>query len=669
MEENRRMLTITKEYMTYYTAVWLINNNRDIAGMCRVVFDDGEVVLPVRAVICQLPYWEIYKKMELPIQTKHVFFTGPVYDEKLYNKILTRIYHECFNPDAGDEYFSHLKKAMWDTINNIDDFGTHELHEYICGLSIIDLAKIHQNPKIQQIVNVDIDEKLGPIRIKKNWLQGQEDLYTALRQEDFIEDNALYPFTSVNSLKKSQVFATLGHYGLRTEINDRVFPRPVYGNAIDGLNDFTDMVLENSASRKNVYYSKDAIRVSQYFNRETNLLCGKIANLYKGYCGNNVTVRVFVNPKYPDCYIGKFFMLPGDPTLRVLTHDNIDEYIGKHIDMYSILTCGYTDGVCERCMGLISRNYTAGVNVGMTASSYAISEIGQKILSIKHDDVAIPVMYTIPQHADEWFMMSDTGIRFKPEISKQFPNLELGIFYSDVRCSKGDLEHIKSDLNVPESKYSEIKTLLLRNRDSEEMIELVMVNEDIAPFLTTEFLIYAKDNMYDSIITTTASKQDAGAVVDSHGICRKDVDVFWVSLANMSRKVIPVMRSVITNDSMMSYVKHLTNMFRRNYLVKYKSASKAIQDFGDEIFRKVDNMNMYQLEIMLRGHMITNPTNYSIPVVKDPENVMFQKTKHVLANRTISSQMAHEGHKVQFANPFEFVTLKDQSMMDTFVGV
>ena len=641
------MLTIRQNDMNYNTALYLISNNRDISGMCRVEFDDGDEELMVRPVILMLPYWEIYRKMGKPVKKSHIFFTGPVYQEKTYNKIMTRIYDECFDSVQDNEYFDRLKTAMWEAINYIDDFGTHELLEYVCGTSIIDLANIREDPEVARIVDIDMREELGPMAIKKNWLEGQEKLNEYLSRED--TDNPLLPFISVGALKKSQIFQTLGHYGLRTEINDKIFTRPVYGNGVNGLLDFPDMVLENSASRKNVYYSKDAIRLVQYFSREMNLLCGTIAKIYDGYCGNDVTLGVFIDPDYHKRFVGKYFYLPEDPEhkLRVLTYENIGDYVGKWIDMYSILTCGHTDGVCERCMGLISRNYTRGINVGKTASSNAISNAAQLILSIKHDDNAIPLVYTIPAGASDWFVIGESGIRFKPSVSKLLPKLELGIFYKDISCSKGDLSFIAKDPNVPESQYSDIKTLVIKNVETNEYEEYIMTNDSLTPFLTTEFLLYVRDHIGNGI--------------------HEEPDLFWVPLKDMVRKTIPVMRSIIINDSMMNYVTHLTNMFRKSYLSKYTSASEALMHFAKTIFRKVDDVNIYQLEILLRGHMVTSDTDYSIPVVKDPENVRFDKTKIVLDNRTISGQLAHEGHNAHFMNPLTFVTLKDQHIFDGFL--
>lgn len=645
------MLTIKQADMSYDTSLWLIDQDREISGLCRVEFEDGTIKLPIRPVILQLPYWEIYRRMKSPVTTNHIFFTGPPYNESVYDKILQSIYDELFNDGESQEYFDDLKTALWMAINNINDFGNNELLEYACGLSIIDLAEIEQDPKIQEIVNVDISEELGPMIIKRNLIKATADLYKALGEEHFIKHNALYPFISCNSLKPSQLFQVLGHYGLRTEINDRVFKRPVYGNALNGLDDFCDFVLENSASRKNVYYQHDAIRTTQYFNREMQLICAILEHLYEHWCQHDVTLPFYLDPEYASRCFGKFFYLPNDPnrTLRCLLPENIDQYVGKWIQMYSVITCGHTDGICSRCLGLISRNHTQGVNVGMTASSNGVSEIGQLILSTKHEDTAIPVVYTIPDEASAWFKIDKGGIRLQAQANKKLDHLQLGIFYKDIYCSGGDLSHIKAEMDVPETKYSGIKSILVKDTKTGIYQEFIMAKDDMVPFLTTEFLLYIRDHLGNGII--------------------EEEELFWVPLKDMVKRSLPIMRSIVYNDSMMVYVTHLIELFKKKHLSKYHDASQALMDFAKIIFKRAKNMNLFQLEIMIRAHSITDRYNFSIPVVDDPKNVMFETTKTVLANRTISGQLAHEGHNTHFADPLTIMTLKDQNPMDRLVGI
>lgn len=637
--------------MTYKSALWLINADRNISGICQVEFEDAEVTLPVRPVIVMLPFWEVYRRMGRPVTTKQIFFTDAVFNDKRYTQIMQQIYNDCFEDSEDKEYFNRLIACFWDVINNVDDFGTNELLEYVCSLSIIDLAELYNNPKVREIVTVPIDEDEGPMMIKKKFIKGQKDLFDLLASEEFIENNPLYPFASTKTIKPSQLFQVMGHYGLRTEINDRVFRRPVYGNAMNGLRDFADMVLENSASRKNVYYSHDAIRLSQYFNREMALAAMSMRRLYPGYCGSDVQLPFVFKPTYAKYCIGKYFYLPDDKsrTLRVITEDNIEQYLDVPVLMFSPFTCRHTDGVCERCLGMIARNHTDGINVGITSTSNLVSEIAQLILSIKHDDQAIPMIYRIPDEASEWFKLDVSGIKFNRALSKYADRLELGIYFTDINCSTGDLEHIDLTVDVPENKYSRIRSVLFKDNKDDTIRELVMVNEDMTPFLTTEFLVYLKENL-----STMVSIEQ---------------DVLWIKMGDLYKKGIPILRSVVTNNSMMLYVTHLVDLFKKSGLSKYTNASKALIDVSAKVFERVTGANIFQLEMMMRAHMVTSKTDYSIPIVTNTKSVMFAKTADVIANRTISGQLAHEGHKQHFANPFTFTTLKDQSVLDPFMSV
>lgn len=645
------MLTIKQEHMSYETTLKLINLDRNVSGVCKVEFADGSVTMPVRPMMLQLPIWEIYRKLGKPVKQKQLFFTGPPFNEEVYSKVLHQVYTECFEAEFGEEYFSDLKDGLWYTINNLDDFGNHELGEYVCGLSILDLATIRQHPKIKEIADVDIREELGVMHIKSVLAKGEKDLYRALGTENFIEDNALYPFISVKALKSSQLFQVMATYGLRTEINDRVIKRPVYGSSLEGLQDVYDFVLENLSARKNVYYAHDAIRLSQYFNREMSLICSVLEHLYAGNCNHEVLLPFVFDETYIDKCYGKYFILPDDPErkVRVLMEYNASEYVNKEVEMYSILTCGHTNGICEHCMGLLARNYTKGINIGITSSSNLISVISQLILSTKHVDSAVPTVYQVPEPANEWFHVGKNGIKFTTFGAKLMDRMELGFFFHEINCTTGDLQHIHEKMDVPENKYSEIHSILLKDTKTNVIIEVQMDKDGMVPYLTTDFLVYMKNHMQNGI--------------------KLDKEVIWVPLTDMIKSPIPIMRSTVYNNSMMVFVNHVVNIFKRDHLSKYKNASKALIDLSKIIFDKVTDVNLVQLEVLIRAHMVTSPTNMSIPIVTDVDNVYFRKTKQVIANRTISGQLVHEGHNAHFADAFTFTTLKDQSVLDPFFKI
>lgn len=645
------MLTIRQENMSYNTALKLINMDRNISGMCKVVFEDEDVIMPVRPMLLQLAFWEIYRQLDKPVTTKQLFFIDPPFNEKIYAAIMQQIYTEVFDIEKGDSYFADLKQALWVAINNLDDFGNHELGEYVCGLSIIDLAEIRLDPKIREICDIDISEERGVTHIKQSLVEGEKALAKAISTEGFIKNDALYPFISTNCLKTSQLFQVMGSYGLRTEINDRVVKRPVYGSALSGLQDFCDMGFENLSARKNVYYAHDAIRMTQYLNREISIICSTLENKYPGYCGNDVLLPFNFDERIIDRCYGKYFILPDDPErkLMVLLEGNAEGFKNKDVLMYSPITCGHTNGICERCIGMLARNHTDGINIGITSSCNLISEAAQLVLSTKHVDSAIPDVYTVPEPANDWLHVGKNGIRFTAQGNKLLSKMELGITIADLNFTIGDLDHIKDKMNVPEAKYSEIHMLHLKNKATNVIEELYLTEHEKIPFLTTEFLLYIKNHMQTHVTM--------------------DKEIIWVDMSAMVDNPIPILRATVYNKSMMKFVNKMADMFKKEHLSKYKHAGKALQNFAIEIFERVGGANIFQLEVLLRSHMITSSTNMSIPVVKDPTNVRFGRTKQVIADRTISGQLAHEGHNKHFTEPMVYTTLKDQSVFDEYFSI
>lgn len=643
------MLTITQQDMTYNTALDIISQDRKPKGLCRVEFEDKAVEAPVRAVLLQLPAWEIYRMLGHPVYSKHLFFTQGPYGKKVYKKMMHQIYRDVFRDNNDKEYFYKVKDALWVAINHIDEYGTMELNEYHCTLSIVDLAEIATDPKIKPLRDIDIDEKNGTVLIKQRLLDSNRKLLEYLRTRGSIQNDALCDFIEINSLKESQVGQVIISYGLRTEINDRLIKRPVYGSSLTGYQSILDYAIDNQAARKNVYFAHDAIRKSQYFNRKMAIALSILRQLYKEFCKTRTLLPwTFTETNYDKCY-GKIFIDKDLDQPVILTAENFEQYLNREILMYSPLTCAHTDGICHTCFGALSANHTDGCNIGFSCASNFVSVVSQLILSTKHVDQATPTVYVVPEPANEVFRTGKRGIVFTAPFLKQVENLEVGVFYSDIHGSIGDLQHFTDELSVPDHRYSEISTILVRNKENNAVSELQMRTGEMMPFLTLEFLGFLRDHFTE---------------------LRQEKDVVWIPLGEDYKKnPLPIMRSVVYNNSMLMCVEHISNFVEKNLLRKYHNATAALKDFSELVFQNVSDINIVQLEALLRAHMVTSESNYSLPIVTDVNDVHFRKTEEIISERTIAGQLVYEKHNIHFAKPRTYISLKDQSPFDPYFNI
>lgn len=639
------MFEINEENMSYELCREIVTYDRRPKGMCLVRFSDGVEKVNIRAALLQIPFWLIYKELHYPITKDKLFFRQGPYNPKLQGAILQRIYDDVLESRLTNtyDYIKEVREAFWKCINRCDDFGTMELNEEHCTLSIASLAKIVQHPKVHALLSQKLDMREGIVKMKQKWKEVNDSVIKLLTTKGALPENELYDYLVTNSLKLAQVGQVLYSYGLRTEINDKVIKRPVYGSSIEGLEDFADYAFEICAARKNTYYSLTGIRDSQYGGRKQAMASSAISRIYIKPCGTDVTLPwTFTESNITHCE-GKIFIDPLTNKKVALTKYNMENYIDKTVEMYSPITCKHTDGICSECIGLLAKNYPPNINVGIVCATEFISNLSQRILSTKHTDQTAPEGYIIPYPTGQILQHSEDGIVFVGPITKELHKYTIGINLNDIYSAISDLFYINDELNVPEDKYSSIKSIYLR-KGKETPVEFPLKVGNKIPFLTTQFLVHLRRHLKEVEI---------------------DQDKIWIPLVDYNPNT-PILRSIVYNNSMLVFVDSVYNILE-DKISKYHDASFALKDFTNLVFSKIPEMHIYPLETVLKAHLVTSSHNYSIPIVTNTKKVQFGQTKRINENRSISVQLAFEGHNAHFASPDTYTTAKDTGMFDQMV--
>ena len=634
-------MVITQNDMSHQFMLYVIHRCRFPKGMVTVEFGDGNKDLPIKQVLLHLPAWEVYRKFGIVVESKHILHdVGPA-SKKSFLKMMSRVYADIFFMIETYEDVQKLKEALWLALNYYDDFGTNELNEYHCSVSLVELSKLVAQKEVKEIIDVDLDESKGTTYIERTLNDATEKLIKVLSDKDNLKDNVLLEYQQSGILNRNQLPQVLIAFGLRTEINDKVIKKVVTGSSLSGMKDILELGVEQQAARKTVYYSHTAIQTSQYWGRKEQLLACSVKHLYPGFCGTQNVVEFPITAVNAINCIGK--NIDDNGKLVTLLPWNIDQYIDTTVRMYSPLTCRHTDGVCEQCYGILYKNLPRGTNLGINAASQTVSGVSQMILSTKHFIKTKSQVYVIPTPANKFIERSTNGIYFKKDIFKD-KSWEVGFYFKDIRGSITDLHHMTEELSVPEERYSEIVVMYIRDPDG-NIIPLELTVDGQSPYLTLQFLLYMKSR-YDEL--------------------RTEESMFWVPMSGC--KQIPVFRTTIANDSMMGFVSHVTKFLENGALTKYKDASIALQAFSSLVYDKV-SVNIVQLETLLKSHLITGVGNFSIPVVSDPHSVSFGKTVDVVQNRTLSSMLALQGLKKQLSSPYIYTQVRDTGPFDPFFGI
>lgn len=636
-------MNIRQVDMTYEFGLKIINAQRFPVGWVTVEFADEYRDLPIQQVMLHLPMWEVYRKFNIPVESKHILYPiGPV-NKKAFTKMVTRVYTEIFPQLKTQEQIQLLKDALWRAVNYEDDFGCNELNEYHCSISLVDLALLVSQPEVKEIIDVDLDETKGTRYIEQTLNTATEKIMNLIGTRGALKHNVLLEYQEAGILNRNQLPQVIIAFGLRTEINDKVIRKPIKGSSLRGMRDICELGIEQQGARKTVYYSHTAIQTSQYWGRKQQLLACSIQHLYPGDCGTTVPLPVTITAANSANCIGKYILDNNGNTIPLLS-ENINDFIDCKVNMWSPITCKHTDGVCEKCYGLIGKNLPKGMNIGINAASQVISIVSQLILSTKHYIKTDSRVYIIPTPANNYLERSTNGIYFKKEITQSAEPWEIGFSFKSIRGSITDLHHMSEELPMPEERYSEIEFIFIRDaRGNITPIELAVENQ--CPYLTKEFFLYMKSR-YDSI--------------------HNDESIFWVPMQGC--KQIPIFRTTIDNSSMMGFVMSTTKFLENGVLTKYKDASAALQAFTELIYDKV-SVNIVQLEILLKAHLVTSKSNYSIPVITDPHNVMFAKTVNIVSSRTLSSMLALQGLKRQLSTPYVYTRPRDTGPFDLFFGI
>lgn len=618
--------------------------------MVTVEFADGNERMHIRHVLIHLPVWEIYRRFGFGItKDKIIHKLGPV-SKASFIQLMNTCYMDIFQSIiAGTEELENkqeirdkhqeLKDAIWKACGYYNEFGLHEICEYNGTISLVELSRFALQEEIAPILHPNLDETKGTAYIEKQIAYATEDLIKAITTKE-LKHNPLKVFQQAGVINKNQLPQTMIAFGLRTEINDKIIAKPVTGSSLTGFKNVLELGIEQQAARKTEYYSRTAIRKSQYCNRTQQLCASAIQRIYDKPCGTHNTLPYRIDAtNYYSC-IGKNILENGK--IVTLMPENVEKYIDKTVNMFSALTCRHTDGVCTRCFGILHYALPKDIGIGLNAASQVISDVGQKILSTKHFIKTLSQEYVLPSFAANFLGQSKSlGIYLKPDIFESDKNFYIGLYFKDLRGSLADLHHINTGMMMPEERYSEIPLMYLKDRNG-NVIPLELATEDQAPYLTMQFLLYMKSR-YDDIVI--------------------DESMFWVPMDRI--KHIPILKTTIINDSMMGYVSKVINFLEHKGLTKYKSASAALQQLTSIVYSKV-NTNIVNLEVLLKAHLVTGPDNYSIPVVTDPNQVLFKTTIDINKSRTLSGLLAFQGLKSQLINPNIYTQPRDTGQFDTF---
>lgn len=622
--------------------IYQFKDIENISGPVTLELADGEITMPIRHAIIHFIYWRNLIFFNLPIKLRHVIFTSGICSLDIISKLQT----VCFNDmiDAYPDKETEIVQCLFDTINFNNKFILKNLTKYHGALDIFEMSRMMRNEKVKEVVNVKLDPLFGTDVIEKTIAQANEEFCSLLEKRGSLTHNPLIPFMEAKLLNKNQLMQIFIALGVRTDVNDMIVTYPVTTSVFEGMKNIWQYAVESLSSKKSKFYNAVAVRTSQYVNRKQQLSQFVIERIYKGSCGTDVTVTFHITPINYKHLEGKIIKNE-DGSETILTNDILPDYIGKTVQMYSPITCRYTDGYCEKCGGMLTRFLPKELNKGILSSSIVIKDITQLILSSKHFNKTNSVIYKIPNEGAPYFRRNTNEIYWRKNIAKDLDKITLGFFIKDM-CPINDITLMNFDSDINEEKFSRLTFMIIRKEGVKDIeIPLVSIDDRITPHLSVEMLSHMKKHFNEIV---------------------QDDIMNWIPLKGISENV-PLFRSLVSNSSMMSYMKEASKFLQTN-INRYTSVNQALNDFAEIVYSKV-GMNILHIEVVLKAYLVSSQFNYDIPVVTDPDNVIFQTNPRIVKNRTVSGELAFQCLMQYLSYPGTFIIPRSPGIFDKFFAI
>lgn len=647
-------------------------------GTVTIDLFDGTIRMGLRHAILHLFFWNIYLSMDRPV-TKDKIFEPKAINNTEMTAVLTQILNDIRQEVSLVENHEQFSDVFCRCINEIYNFVTSELNAYIGTLDIISILKLLSHPKIKEARAFKYNEVLGTNVVEKQIANAGAKVLELLGDENEIpiKDNCLYWSVKTKQINPLQLTQMMVAYGPRTDIDDAIVRYPILNNAIEGLKDIWDISVESLATKKSAIYNKMSVPESQYLNRKQQLLCSIITTIYPDDCGNRITYPFKLNRESGISILG-MNAIDEDGEIIKLTQEVIDALpVGEYVNIINPATCRHQDGVCYHCGGDILKNINPKMNLGMHFASLAIRVFTQRILSNKHHNKTSTIEYRVPVESSEYFehvtaQKVEWHSAIKPNVQymsmgisssdiDEIRDIEVANFLKDPRYQMTDEEQVAYDEAlaksgkkhvskfISEEKFTSIKSVKIRDNRNGNEVTLPLSHDGLDPFLTFEMLLHTQKYL----------KRMKGTHFDEN-------NYLWIPMKGTEN--IPIFSSLVLNDSIRKFVYNIKR-FMEKTIGEMTSLNAAITAFKELVHSKEKTVHMTILCTMLKAYLVTDEHNYSIPIVTDPENVIFKAAPDLISRRTVSTELAYERLFNYLKFPDTYLYPKGKSILDPFFGI
>lgn len=598
---------------------------------------------------------------ELRIESKYAisnFYTNGMYTSKTINKCLEVMFENIVNqvvkPTGNRDILDSFFKNVFEIINNIYNEYVYEHLEYVSSINIKDFLEIQFDERLIKSLQ-DVNIERTPEAVNKTY----EILDDVFRNKESVKDNPLTKAYISGTANPNQMKQMLGSIGYRTEIDGSIFKYPIASSYTLGMQDIYDISTESRGGAKALFLSHDAIKESEYFARELQLVTMVVEKVVPGDCGSKEYIDWLVRSEerygksdLPNL-IGSYYLNEETGLEEPITmeHKHLE---GKVIKLRNSLKCELEDKrcICSKCFGDLFYSIFPHTNVGHYSTTELMQIITQSILSTKH--------LTSSATTGE-LVLDDTSKQFFNVKSKNFisfkANLVNKVRYDyKIIISQQDAFGIKDlTVNTDANKLNPTRVSLIESF-------ILRVTDNVG--VITDYPIFIKDGSKRGSFTVPFLKYiiENGTTIDDRDRYIIDVNG-WTTT-----EPIIVMPEIEFN--FIDLAKSIKSIFKFMKLDDDRASNEkpeaVLQRLFDAVMSRL-NVNIAWLSVIVYAFTVYDSDNDNYDIGRNGSNVKMSRIHNVLSGRSLGSAYAWETVTNFLVSPRSFVYGKASHPLDVML--
>lgn len=619
----RQILALSSE------AIWALEDRKFI-----LVFDDGDLETDTRLTQYSW-YTMIFNRMypQAPVYKRYHIGKARIGEHTTAELMETSLFEtKDWFEEQGQGHIldlDHSRQIVYDTFQDIYNDFTMNVPESVSSICILDFIDIVTHPKIKEI---NAATKASPNSI--------EHTYTAVKSilldEKELVGNPVAKVAKSGLVSMGQILQCVSVRGYLTDINSRIFHTPVLTSYTQGITKLYESMVESRSASKALWFAKDPVADSEYFNRRMQLVCATLKNIHPGDCGSQHYIEWKITSSNFENLLGKKY-LDDDGKLKALIKRDRNKMIGRTLKTRSILKCQHIDpyGVCDTCFGELANAIPRKTVLGHVSATTLCEILSQRVLSTKHLDGSTSVeTFKITEH-DQIYIRegsSESHLRLMAELQvADQVNLVIPHQYAPRLT---DLNRVKHVRELPIERLAELVEVQVEVIN-DGAINSVTVSTSMGSrraFLTELFLSYVKDVGWE-----TTPRGDY--LIDLSDWDFED-DVFELPQRHLNTVEYMTMIENFIKASPSANKTRARNSKRMNS-GSYSTTEEALVAFDDLINSKL-SVNVAHLEAILLSTMAIDPENHDHRMPVDRLNGVVGYYEDNMWFRSLSATMAYE---------------------------